>query len=162
MKFCHLKMASGAVDTRKWTAKWRNCNISDIFFSFRSIDERKQRRQPETFAPYGDNATGESTERKSVSRFKEDRFNISDTPRSGKPSGFDEDRLNALIHNDPCQCTRELANVMNCDHSIFVRHLHSMSKVKKNLVYEYRMLSTKTTKIRGGHMCIYACSSSIG
>ena len=33
-----------------------------------------------------------------------------------RPSGFDEDSLNTLIHNDPCQCTRELANLMNCDH----------------------------------------------
>ena len=37
-----------------------------------------------------------------------------------------------LIHNDRHQCTPELANVMNCDHSIIVRHLHSMGKVKKS------------------------------
>ena len=54
---------------------------------------------------YGDNAIGESTERKWFPRFKEDRFNFSDTPRSGRLSGFDEDRLNTLIHNDPRQCT---------------------------------------------------------
>ena len=51
----------------------------------------------------GDNAIGERTARKWVSRFKEDRFNISDTPRSGRSSGFDEDCLNTLIHNDPRQ-----------------------------------------------------------
>ena len=54
-------------------------------------------------AVYGDNVIGESTARKSFSRFKENRFDISDTPRSGRPSGFDEDRLNTLIHNDPRQ-----------------------------------------------------------
>ena len=53
-----------------------------------------------------------------------------DTSHSGRPSGFDEDRLNTLIHNDPCQCTRELANV-NYDHSTILQHLHSMSKIKK-------------------------------
>ena len=68
-------------------------------------------------AMYGDNAIGESKARKWFSRFKEDHFDISDTPRSGRPSGFDEDRLSTLIHNDARQCTRELANVMNCDHS---------------------------------------------
>ena len=52
--------------------------------------------------------------------------------RSGRPSEFDEDHLNTLIHNDPRQCTRELANVMNCDHSNIVRHLHSMIKVQKS------------------------------
>ena len=35
------------------------------------------------------------------SRFKEDRFDICDTLRSGRPSEFYEDRLNTLIHNDP-------------------------------------------------------------
>ena len=73
------------------------------------------------------------------SRFKEGRFDNSDTPHSGKPSGFDEDRLNTLIHNDPRQCTRELANVMHCDHSTIVRHLHSMAWLK-NRVYWYRIL----------------------
>ena len=82
-------------------------------------------------AIYGHNVIGESTVRKWFSRFKEYRFVISDTPRSGRPSGFDEDRLNTLIHNDPRQCTRELANVVNCDHSAIVRYLHSMGKIQK-------------------------------
>ena len=42
MKFCHLKIVSGAVDARKWSAKW---NISEIFFTLSSIEG------PETFAP---------------------------------------------------------------------------------------------------------------
>ena len=41
-----------------------------------------------------------------------------------------EDRLNTLIHNYPRQCTRELANVINCDQSIIVRHYQSMCKVQ--------------------------------
>ena len=66
------------------------------------------------------NAIGEITARKLFSRFKEDRLDISDTPRSGRFSGFEEDHLNTLIHNDPRQCTGELANVMNCEHSTIV------------------------------------------
>ena len=53
------------------------------------------------FALYGDNAIGENTARKWYSRFKEERFDICDTPRSGRPSGFDEDCLHTLIYNDP-------------------------------------------------------------
>ena len=45
---------------------------------------------------YGNNAIGESTARNLVSRFKEDRLDISDTPRSVGLSRFDEDRLNTL------------------------------------------------------------------
>ena len=55
---------------------------------------------------YGVNAIGESTVRKFFSRFKEDRFDISDTPSLGRRPVFDEDRVNTLIHNDPRQCTR--------------------------------------------------------
>ena len=55
-------------------------------------------------AVYGDNAIVESTARKWFSRFKEECFDISDTPHSGRSSGFDGDRLNTLIHNDSHQC----------------------------------------------------------
>ena len=92
-------------------------------------------------AMYSDNAFGGSTERIWYSHFKEDHFDISDSPYPGRPSGFDEDCLNSLIHNDPCQCTRELANVMNCDHSAIVRHLHSMGKVQKSGVWVPHALS---------------------
>ena len=92
-------------------------------------------------AVYGDNAIGESTARKWFYLFKKYRFDISDSQRSGRLSGFDEDRLNTLIHNDPRQCTRELANVMNCDHSTFVRRLYSMDKVQKSGVWVPHALS---------------------
>ena len=55
--------------------------------------------------------------------FKVGRFDISYTPRSGRLSEIDENRLNILIHNDPRQCSLELANVMNCDQSIIVRQI---------------------------------------
>ena len=113
-------------------------------------------------AVYGDNAIGESTVRKWFSRFKEDRFHISDTRRSARPLGFDEYRLNTLIHNDPLQCTLELANVMNCDHPTIVRHLHSMDEVKKIGCMGIACSKSKPQKSEGGHMFISACSSSIG
>ena len=99
----------------------------------------------------GVNAIGESTPRKLFYCFKEDPFDISDTPRSGRPSGFDENLLNTLIHNDPRQCTRELAKVMYCDHSTVVRHLYSMGKVKKSDVWVPQAPSQKPQKSAGGH-----------
>ena len=87
---------------------------------------------------FGNNAIRDSTARKWFSRFKEDRF---DTPRSERPSEFDGNRLNTLIHNDPRQCTREVANVMNCDHYTIVRHLHSMGEVQKSGVWVPHALS---------------------
>ena len=74
-------------------------------------------------------------ETKWFSRCKEDPFDINDTPCSGRPSGFDEDRLNTLIHHVPCQCTGEVSDVMNCDHSTIVRHLNSNDKNPKSGVW---------------------------
>ena len=87
-------------------------------------------------AMHGKNAFGESTARNLFSRFKEDRFDMSDTQCSGRLSGFDEDRLNTLIQNDRC-----MANVMNCDHSTIVRHLYTLGKVKKSGVWLPNALS---------------------
>ena len=92
-------------------------------------------------AVYVDNAIVESTARKWFSCFKEDSFDISNTPRSGIPSGFVEDQLNSLIHNDPHQCTRQLANVMNCDRSTIIQCLYSMGKVQKSGVWVPHALS---------------------
>ena len=52
-----------------------------------------------------------------------------------------QEDLRCLMKNDPRQRTRELANVMNCDHSTIVRHLHSMGKVKKSGVCVPQALS---------------------
>ena len=83
----------------------------------------KQRRRPETFAPcMRTSAIRGNTSGKWFSRLNEDYFDINDISRSGRTSGFDEDRLNTLIHIDPRQCTRELANMMKCVHSTIVRH----------------------------------------
>ena len=147
-------------DARKWSAKWRNWNISDILlFEFNRVTKATV-AAGNIYAMYGDNAIGESKRRKWFSCFKEDYFDISDTPRSGTPSEFDEDVLNTLIHNDPRQCTRELSDVMNCDHSSIVRHLHSLVKGS-----EIRCICTicskpKPQKSAGSYMCISVCSSS--
>ena len=96
--------------------------------------------------------------KKLFSRFKEDRFEISDTPRPGRLSGFDEDPLNTLIHNGLRQCrpTRELAKLRNCDHSTTVRHLRSMGKVQKSVAW-FPHTQAKTTRISGWpfvHLCL--------
>ena len=49
------------MDARKWSAKWRNWNISDMFFSLSSIEGQKQWRRPETFASYMGTKSSEKT-----------------------------------------------------------------------------------------------------
>lgn len=46
---------------------------------------------------YEENAIGESATEKGFFRFKKSHCDMNDSPRSGGPSDFDIDRLNALI-----------------------------------------------------------------
>ena len=130
MKFSHLKIVSGAVDATKMECQEEKLKHFRHILLFEFNRGAKAAEAARTFAPVNeDNAIGENTARKWLSCFEEDRFDS-----LGRPSGFHEDRLDTLIHNDSRKCTRELANVMNCEHSTIVRHLHSMDKVK-NRVY---------------------------
>ena len=99
---------------------------------------------------YGDNAIRKSTVRKWFSHFKEDCFDISEDIQ--EDLRVDEDRLNTLIHNDPCQCTRKLAN------ATFAFNGHGSKIWCKGTACS----KPKPKKSAGGHMCICACSSSIG
>ena len=93
------------MDTRNWSAKWRNWNISDIFFSLSSIEELKQQGQPETFLPCMGTMPSERAWqengflvlRRIVLTLVHSMFR--------KTSELDEDCLITLIHNDPCQCS---------------------------------------------------------
>ena len=142
LKFCHFKILSGGMGARK--LEWQGEKLEHfrhiLLFEF-NRGAKVAEVATNIYAVYGDNAIGESTARIWFSRFKDDHFVISDTLRSRRPSGFDNNRLNTLIHNDPRQCTGELANVMNCDRSTIVRHLHSMGKVQKSGVWVLHALS---------------------
>ena len=85
----------------------------------------------EICAVYGERAMPESTARRWFSRFKNGNFDLKDGSHTGRPIEFDEERLNQLLHENPRQTTRELAEQMDCDQKTVVNHLHSMGKVQK-------------------------------
>ncbi|KFD67946.1 hypothetical protein M514_19823 [Trichuris suis] len=80
-------------------------------------------------AVYGEEAISDRAARKWFSRFREGNFDLSDSARSERPSDFDEEKLNALVHENPRQSTRELAEKIGCGHVTVSRHLLSMGKV---------------------------------
>ncbi|KFD56382.1 hypothetical protein M513_02837 [Trichuris suis] len=67
-------------------------------------------------AVYGEEAISDRAARKWFSRFREGNFDLSDSARSERPSDFDEEKLNALVHENPRQSTRELAEKIGCGH----------------------------------------------
>lgn len=80
---------------------------------------------------YGEKAVSERTAQKWFLKFNSGDFDLNDASRSGRPSDFNEDCLNQLIHDDPRQSTRELGQIMDCDHTTISRHLKKMGKVQK-------------------------------
>lgn len=82
-------------------------------------------------AVYGVGAIAERTARDWYAKFKKGNFDLKDAPRSRRPVEFDEERLNQLLHENPRQTTRELAEKMECSHTAIEKHLQSMGKVQK-------------------------------
>ena len=115
-----------------------------MFFSLSSVEGRKQRRRPETFAPYMKTMPSERARQDNgFLALRRVVLTLVTLHAQEDLTGFDEDRLNTLIHNDPHQWTRELANVMNCDHSTILRHLYSVGKVQKSAATVPHALSEK-------------------
>ena len=97
-----------------------------------------QRRLPKTFAPCMGTMPSERARQENVFLAL---MRIVLTLVTGRPSAVDEDRLNTLIHNDPRQCTRELANVMNCEHPPSCDICIQWAKLKKSGVWVPHALS---------------------
>ncbi|GFV85457.1 hypothetical protein TNCV_3772811 [Trichonephila clavipes] len=57
---------------------------------------------------YREGIIGESTARKWFAKFKNGDFGVDDTPRRGRPSEFNRERLKALLKEDGYQTSREL------------------------------------------------------
>lgn len=68
---------------------------------------------------FGENSIGEM-----VLTFQRVRYDVRDSPRSGKLSGL-------LIQDNPRQSAQELGDAMNRNEATIVRHSHSVGKVSK-------------------------------
>ena len=64
-----------------------------------------------------------------------------------QPSEFDSDQLSAIIEADPLKTTREVAEELNVDHSVVIRYLKQMEKVKKLDMWVLYELTANQKKI---------------
>ena len=60
------------------------------------------------------------------SKFRDGNFSLEDTPRSGRPTEFDEDHLEMLVKQDGKQTCRELAKTMDSNAMTISLHPKSM------------------------------------
>ncbi|EFN87929.1 Histone-lysine N-methyltransferase SETMAR, partial [Harpegnathos saltator] len=61
---------------------------------------------------YGESAPTDKSCREWFRRFKSDDFGVDDKPRPGQPKKFEDEKLQTLIDEDPCQSQHELAQLL--------------------------------------------------
>lgn len=69
------------------------------------------------------------------SKFKKGDYDLSDKPRSGRPTILDNDLLKASVEANPCQSTRDLARRYNASCSTIHEHLKQIGKVSKERIW---------------------------
>ena len=80
---------------------------------------------------YGNSAPSDKTCREWFRRFKSDDFDVKDKERFGQPTAFEDEELQALVDEDPCQMQRQLAEALNCAQSVISDRLKALGKVYK-------------------------------
>ena len=96
---------------------------------------------------YGEGVIDKPMARKWFAKFKNGNFDIDNTPRSGRPSEFDEDHLTALLEESR-QTSRELPEKINCHQKTILNHLYSMVFAEKLGVWVPHELSENNKENR--------------
>lgn len=80
---------------------------------------------------FGDDVLSERQCRTWFQRFRDGDESLEDEKRGNPPQIVDNDELKNAIESDPCQTTRELAELFDCDHTTILRHLHAIGKTNR-------------------------------
>ena len=74
------------------------------------------------FYVYGEKSLTECQCQNLFARFRSGDFHLKDAPRSGRPIEVDDDKIKAIIKNNRCSTTREIAEKLNISHTCVGRH----------------------------------------
>ncbi|XP_015436815.1 PREDICTED: histone-lysine N-methyltransferase SETMAR-like [Dufourea novaeangliae] len=80
---------------------------------------------------FGQGTVTERTAQHWFQKFRNGDDSLEDAEGRGRPSLIDKDELKAIIESDPRKTSREVAEVLNVDHSTVIRHLSGIGKCKK-------------------------------
>ena len=95
---------------------------------------------------FGPETANECTVRWWFKKFCEGDESLEDKKHIGQPLEFDNDQLRAIIEADPLINTQEVTEELNINHSIVVRHLKKIGKVKSSIKWVLHELTTKKKK----------------
>lgn len=80
---------------------------------------------------YGDKAPSQKTCSTWLNRFRsggKSLESLDDEPRSGRPSGINDDELRNLVEEDPRLTIRKLSEILGCSTGAVHDHLHAIGK----------------------------------
>lgn len=92
---------------------------------------------------FGEDAITERTCRKWFNRFKTGDFDICDKQRSGRRSIVDDEKLKALVQQDPSLTAAQMTKKLNSTPSAVARHI-----LKLGLVYNHAISSRRILRFR--------------
>ena len=72
---------------------------------------------------YGEKSLTERQCQKWFARFRSGDFDFKDAARSGRPTEVNDDKIKAMIENNRCSTTREIAEKLYISHTCVERHL---------------------------------------
>ena len=80
---------------------------------------------------YGEHALAKQTCQKWFSWFKSGNFKLEDKERSGQPKKFEDQELESLLDEDPCQTLQDLAESLEVNFSTVSKRLRVMGMIQK-------------------------------
>ena len=99
-----------------------------LFFNIKKNAAEAYRLLSET---YGAECIGETTCREWFKRFKSGDFGVEDKDRPGKPKSFEDEELDALLDEDPCQIQEELAASLGVTQQAVFLRLKALGFIQK-------------------------------
>lgn len=80
---------------------------------------------------YGDDCVDDSSVRGWFRRFKSGDFDVEEKERTGRPKTFEDQELEGLLDEDPCQTQEELAKSLGVDQTTISRRLKALGMIQK-------------------------------
>jgi len=96
-------------------------NISKVFYCNISLTKKISTAEAHRILveTCGDHVLSETICRDWFRCFKNNDFDVEDKERSGAPKKFEDEELEALLHEDSCQILTEFAKLLGVDHTTF-------------------------------------------
>jgi len=113
-------------------------HLREVFFCFKWKKTAAEAYQM-LVEVYGDNAPSDKICREWFRYFKSD-FDLEDKERSTGPRALEEEKLQVLVDEDPCQTQKQLAKALNCAQSIIflAKTLGKIYKIRKWVPYDVK------------------------